>query len=529
MFKKLRFLPLVIAVIMLLVSCGSSNTGNTTPANSQAPAAQQNAPSTASQAPVAKSTKDTLIVAITSEPPNADPHNNTHLVSFFVQKQVYDTLIVQDENGEIVPNLAERWEIIDDTTVRFFLRDDVYFHNGDKLTAEDVRYNIQRATELPSSRSVFSAFDGEGTAVVDDLTIDIKTHEPYAPIFNYLASSRGDIASKRAIEEIGEESFGHEPVGTGPFVFDKWVSGDRLELVRNDNYWGHKPEYERMVVRFIPEAANRTIELETGGADIILNVAVNDKQRLLDNPQTGIVDGPAFRCIYFTFNQNYEPFNNLKFRQAVAHALDLEAIVESVWMDTGQVADGHLAPTVFAYKSIGVHEYNPEKAKALLAEAGFPNGTKIEMLVGQDRAFIDICEIAQNMLGQVGIEVELQILESAASTKMTSEGTYPFGLTSSSPGTGDPDHGLMIFPSNYTGALMLRDERFDDILTRGKATFESEARKEVYAELLQLNYDEVYTLPVCYTDLIYGIRSNVQGFRFEAGSRPDLKYVTFSE
>jgi peptide/nickel transport system substrate-binding protein len=129
------------------------------------------------------------------EPSNIDPHGNTELVAMTTQVQIFETLVKKDEDGNIVPCLAESWEQIDDVTIRFKLRDDVYFHNGDKLTAEDVVFSIQRATEKPSSASIFAAFDAEKHKVVDDLTVDVATKKPFAAVFNYLTSTRGAMSA----------------------------------------------------------------------------------------------------------------------------------------------------------------------------------------------------------------------------------------------------------------------------------------------------------------------------------------------
>ena len=236
--------------LTMLAGCGGGKAASSS-ANSAAAGAASTASTSATAAEAAQSgnIKDNVTVVLKGEPSNIDPHGNTELVAMETQVQIFETLVKKDENGEIVPCLAERWEQIDDCTTRFYLRDDVTFHNGEKLTADDVVYTIQRATEMPSSAAIFSAFDGENTKAVDDLTVDVVTKEPFAAVLNYLASTRGGIVCKKAVEEMGDDAFGRAPVGTGPFMFDNWVTGTSITLKRNDNYWGDKPAYSTLTLK----------------------------------------------------------------------------------------------------------------------------------------------------------------------------------------------------------------------------------------------------------------------------------------
>ena len=282
---------------------------------------------------------DTFVVAIRAEPSTLDPHNSTALANFAVQRVVYDNLVEQNADGAIQPALAERWEVMDDLTVRFYLRDGVFFTNGEKLTAEDVRYSLERATKQRGSASMFSAFDGEKTAVVDERTIDIKMKYPFAPIYNYLASSRGNIICKKAIEEMGADKYARNPVGTGPFILEKWISGDSLVLKANKSYWGQKPAYETLIYRVITEHANRSIELETGGVQAIFDVSDNDIPRLEKNPKIKVVQGPGYKFSYITMNMSIPPYDNIKVREALTISLNMPAIVKAVYQGGAKLAD----------------------------------------------------------------------------------------------------------------------------------------------------------------------------------------------
>ena len=171
------------------------------------------------------SVKDEVVAVLKAEPSNIDPHGNTELVAMTTQVQIFETLVKKNENGEIVPCLAKSWEQIDDTTFQFHLREGVKFHNGDTLTADDVVYTIARACTNPGSSSTFKTFDGEATHAIDELTVEIKLKTPDASIYDTLNSQRGGIVCKRAVEEQGEDAYGRNPVGTGPYKLSDWQSG----------------------------------------------------------------------------------------------------------------------------------------------------------------------------------------------------------------------------------------------------------------------------------------------------------------
>lgn len=471
--------------------------------------------------------KEDLLVAIRAEPATLDPHNSTALANFALQRVVYDTLVAQDENGSIIPCLAEKWEVIDEKTIRFYIRDDVYFSNGEKLTSEDVRYSLERSTLERGSASMFSAFDGENTEAIDELTIDIKVKYPFAPIYNYLASSRGDIINKKAMEEMGGEEYGRNPVGTGAFILKDWITGDSLVLERNENYWGDKPVYSKLVFRIITEQTNRAIELETGGVDIIYDVAFNDVDRLEKNENTKVIKGPGYKFSYITMNMSLKPYDDIRVREALIISLNMEDIVESVYQGSAKLADSLMAPTVFGYKKVGPYEYNPEKAKQLLKEAGYGDGLEVVLMTNEDRNFMDVAEIAQNMWKEIGIKTDTQIMEQATLLSKAADGEVTMGITNSTPTTGDPDHALMPWPSTYKSFLRIDNPKIDEFLEKGKSTYDTAAREKVYNEAMEYMWTQYNMIPICFTDSIYAARENVENLECHPGNTPNLAIVTF--
>lgn len=422
MKKTGKILALVISAALVLAGCQG---GKTKPAGSAGAALGQTEAKTRAGGDVAsgeRKMKDSLSVALKAEPGNIDPHGNTQLVSFAIQRELFNTLVQKDEDGTIVPELAASWEVMDDTTIRFHLRDDVYFHNGEKMTAEDVRFSIARAAKGKGSKTLFTNFDGENTTVVDEYTVDIKLKSPFAAALNYLASSRGDIISKKAVEEMGDEEFGRNPVGTGPFQFKEWNSGVSVVLERNEEYWGEKPAYSNLTFKFITEAANRAIELETGGVDVAYDISPNDVARMEENPACRIVQGQGYKFTYVTLNMQNEYLKDQKVREALTCAIDMESLVDAVYSKTAVAADSVMNPNIFGYVSIGKNEYDVERAKALLAEAGYPDGFPISMKTNDDKQFIAVLEIIQNMWKDIGVTGEIQSYEQATYLDMAKAG-----------------------------------------------------------------------------------------------------------
>ncbi len=514
--RRLRkILALTLCLAMLLTACSPG-------------AATSSASSSKSQAPSQATVKDTLNVAFRSEPPNLDPHNNQALYSFTLEQVIYDRLVDKTPKGDIVPMLATKWEVLNDTTIRFYLRNDVSFHNGEKLTAEDVKYTIARASVMPNSSPYFGTFDGDNTTVVDPYTIDIKLKTPFAPVFNYLAGSRGNIVCKKTMEAVGSDAYGRNPIGSGKFKFVKWTSGDRIELVRNDSYWGSKPTFKNLVARVIIEPSSRAIELETGGIDVAFAIDPSDKDRLKANKDTQIVSGPGYGISFLTFNSvKFEIFKNVKVREALTMALDIPSIVEVVYKGNATIADSMINSKISGYTRIGKLEYNPEKAKTLLKEAGFDFSQVLTITVNEDANGKDASEIIQNMWRAIGVNAKIESYDTATVSTKSSTGEMMLNFTQTSASTGDPDQAFALWTNQKT-AFVHREQSIMDLLAKGKSTYDTKERAKIYAELQQKCWDYHGIIPIANVDVIYGARANVKNLDPHPGSTPDLSLVTFS-
>lgn len=527
--KLTKVIALAIAIIMMLgaVAC----TGDEKPADATDGTTDPATRPQTEQEPdgnTPTSTKDTLTVAFRAEPTNLDPHNNGSLSSFAVERQIFDRLVDKDADGNIIPMLAKEWEVIDDTTIRFFLRDDVTFHNGEKLTAEDVVYTIQRAEVMSGSKAYMSAFDGAGTTLVDEYTVDVKTHKPFAAAFNYLASARGNIVCKKVAEAVGPDEYGRNPIGSGPFKFVSWTTGDRIVLIRNDAYWGDKPTYENLVCRFITEDNSRTIELETGGVDIALHIPGKDVEALNANPDTQAVVSTGYSYSYIALNtQDFDCFKDVRVRQALAMALDRDAIINIVWNGYAQKSDCDLPSNFMGYKPQTGREYDPAKAKALLEEAGFDfENTVITYSIPNNSDQRNLAEAAQNMWGAIGVKVEIESYEQATLSEKGLKGEIMMFSATESAASGDPDNAMYFYKDGTTGRSH-NDDHIRELIVKGCQTYDEAERTKIYNELVDYLWEHCGRILIAYNSVIYGIRSDVQNFNPDPGYVPNFATVTF--
>jgi peptide/nickel transport system substrate-binding protein len=220
--------------------------------------------------------KDTLVVAQGADAKSLDPHASNDQPSSRVSAQIYDGLVGVDENMEIVPALAETWEHPNDTETIFHLRKGVKFHNGEELKASDVKFTIDRMLNSPTVNHIIEAVDR--VEIIDDYTVKIVTKEPFGPLLHHLAHTASSILSEKAVTEAGKD-YGQSPVGTGPYAFVKWDSGDKIQLKANPDYYLGAPKVENVIFRNITEGTNRAIGLETEEVDIAYDIEPIDRKR----------------------------------------------------------------------------------------------------------------------------------------------------------------------------------------------------------------------------------------------------------
>jgi ABC-type transport system substrate-binding protein len=343
--------------------------------------------------------------------------------------QITEGLVERDINRNIIPGLATNWEVSDDGLVYTFqLRKGVEFHDGTDFNAQDVKWTFDQAIKPDTYSGGKWAPYIQGTEIVDDYTVKITLKGPWYDFINLLAFEEDlDILSQEAVEKWGEDYGYKAAVGTGPFMFDHWVRGEELTLVRNPDWWGagddDLPYLDQIVYRPVKEDSVKLIQLATKNVDLIFNVPFNDVSALQSDANITVASTPGGTIHFLAFVSNKPPFNDPKVRQAITMAIDKQAIVDSVFAGHAVVANGIFPPSLFVSKNDEVtYPYDPEKAKELLAEAGYgpDNPLKFLMLTSDATLYTDEAVLVQAQLKEVGVEVEILPLEKAALSTYTS-------------------------------------------------------------------------------------------------------------
>ena len=370
------------------------------------------------------SSKDSMIVVLDREPVSLDPVDVFVNVKSMVDSCIYDTLLKFDNDGNTVPCLAESWKQVDEITWEFTLRNDVYFHNGDPLTAQDVLFSLKRTQESSVTRTKASFMDLENTTAEGNV-ITLKLSKPYAFVEAQLAFPQFSIVSEKAVT-AGGDGYGRQPVGTGPYVFVSWTAGDRIELTRNDKYWGEKSILKNLTFRIITESASRTIELESGGVDLVLAISSNDADRIDENPDTQLITRSSNSLRYIGFNCQNGPLQDVRVRKALYHATDVPTLREILY---GLKTSGPAASCVpEGMKGLNLdlesYAYDPDLAKSLLVEAGYGDGLTIEFMYLANSTNNTLAELLQALWGMVGVELKLMPTESGALSTALNKGEH---------------------------------------------------------------------------------------------------------
>ena len=471
----------------------------------------------------------TLRVGTSVEPPTLDPQRDAGGPASQIQENIFETLVAFDNEMNLVPALAEEWEVSDDgLTYTFALRQGVRFHDGTPFDAEAVRFTFERAlgrVDEQASRYETLMTQLDEVEVVDQHTVAFHLSGTYAPFLNNMAHMGHAILSPDAVQ--GDGDFGRQPVGTGPFRFGSWRSGQQIELVRNDDYWREPARLDGVVMRFIPDASTRLVSLEAGELDVVLGVPEADFGRLSDTPGLRTNQADTLRTVFLWFNPSIAPFDDVAVRQAVVSAVDREGIAAAILEGLHRPATRPtFAPGVFGVsETVTPYEFDTEAAALILDQAGWePGPDGVRSKDGQRLEFTlyttqnrypkdgEIGAYLRSVFSQVlGADVDLGTFEweTYRNNIFARElGLFLFGAGVS---TGDLDYvATIIFhtSSNYNQVATPVEEE----IIEAQTITDPEERLALYAEIQEAIAQEYLWLPLYWQSELHASSDAVEGF-----------------
>ncbi|HEY9698538.1 MAG TPA: ABC transporter substrate-binding protein [Trichocoleus sp.] len=528
---RIALFGLAAVLTVTLANCGTPQSTTTSQANSPS-----GSPGSAA-----------IVFGSVGDPASLESGNIEDGYSVYVQHQVYDRLLdTEPGTTKLIPALATEWNGSDDgLTWTFKLRDGVKFHDGTDLNAQAVLANIDRWWNPDSPlgfrssgktyaiwKNLFGGFKGEPDSLVQDVkavdnsTVQFVLKQPFAAFPAAIASGYFGIASPDAIKKAGGEygTAGSTAVGTGPFTFKEWRIGDRVILDKNPDYWRQGyPKADQVIFRTIKEASGRLAELRAGSIDFTENLSPEQLKEIQGDPNLKEIRRPSFNVGYLALNPSYEPLAKKEVRQAIAMAIDRKQLTQAFWSGLA-VTDSHFTPPSmkeFQDANLGEYSFDPDKAKQMLAAAGYPNGFDLELwyMPINGTSFPTPKPIAEAWaaeLSSIGIRVKLNTKDWAAyladRQKAPGYQSFMLGWTGD---YGDPDN--FYYPHFGKGSTSdignWKSDRVFSLLDDARKESNESKRAGMYAEVDKILFGEALRIPIVHTEPLLAYRANLSGWQ----------------
>lgn len=502
-----RIAALVVLVSLVATGCG----GGTAPKNG-----------TGSESGGKKSE---AVVGLNADPVCLLPYDTNDNLSFGIEATIYEGLVGFDRNMKIVPQLAERWDVSPDAkTYTFYLNPKAKFADGTPVTAEAVKQSFEWLLD-PSHKlkrySLYSVIDR--VEAVDEHTVRFILKQPFGAMLATFAHPAGKVIEPSALAKGKDYLCRHPEGGTGPFVFKEWQQGDHVTVTRNANYWdpSNGAGVDSIRFRFIPEAGTLVAGLKTGEIDVVSPLPGDQAVQLKKSNEIDVVAAPSIYSFYMAMNVTKKPFNDPRVRQALNYAVDREALRNVVLRGFADEIHSPIAPQVQFAINAGTYTRDVAKAKALLAQAGYPNGFSATVWVSNDTERIRLAVALQQQLAEVGVKLNVVPLESAAMSDMIWNSTRETSklelyLGGWSPSTGDADWGLRPLlatesapPSGYNVGFYSNPE-VDRLLHDALNTADDSRRAQDYAQAQRLIWQDAPWVFLYVPQNVWATRANVQ-------------------
>lgn len=512
-----------------------------------------------------------FILSVGNDVVSLDPHGSNDLYSDQVRNTIYEGLVTQNEALEIAPLLANEWEQVDDTTWRFDLEEGVTFHDGSEFNAEVVKANFDRVLDPAVASPRLNIFEMvEEVNVIDEHQVEIVTSYPFAPLLAHLTHDGGGMISKEvidedyqnALEEAGLEMSLEEfyelratggteyedaaediseylhtvveqkPTGTGYLQFEERTPGENTVLARYDEYWQEPAKLDTVTFKVVSETGSRIAELETGESHMISGFEPSSMSRIENNEDTHMYTFYNIAMEYIGFNTQKEPLDDKRVRQAITHIFDKEEVINGIYSGTGRTLEGPLQPEVLGYdEDIEGLGYDVERARELMAEAGYEDGFEISIITNDAPERVDLAVYLQEALREINVSATVDQFEWGAYLEAASTGDHDIFILGWPNATGDPDHGLWpLYHSSMMGnqgnRFFFENEALDDLLEEGRRETDTETREEIYREAQELLIDESPSIFMRQAESMNAYRDEVEGLVIDTYNKPDFRNVT---
>ncbi len=469
--------------------------------------------------------KESVVVGIKAQITSMDVQSVSNVAHNIPYKLTHATLVTMNlDTGEILPDLAESWEWIDDVTIEFKLREDAKFHNGEPVTAQDVVFTFERGREgIASANKMKPATE---VTAVDDHTVRMVLNAPNVDWLDTISLPVFSVLSEKALAEDPEKGY---EIGAGPYVVKEFVSKDYLALTRFEDYMDGPVPTRNLTLRYIPEASARLIALQTGEIDLCQDPDTIELDTVRSDPNLTLVEFPGTTCQFFGFNCKDEVTGNKKLRQAIACAVNKQDIMDVTINGYGTIASSFWGPTQYGYiDNFETWPYDLDMAKELMKEAGLENGVDLEITVSSGARVVS-AEVLQAQLKEIGVNIIINEVDSAALTSITNEARHQglvYGLGFNTAG----DEVRRVYgDGSSTNRSHYHNDRVIELMDLAVQEFDDAKRKEYYKEIQEIAKDDIPVIPLYYEQNFWGVNKNTGGVTWYGNSNVDLSTVYVTE
>lgn len=496
--KKLGLL--IVALMIVLSGCtgsgGSAGSNGTTGTESK-PTGQK---------------KDALVVGQDTDAGTLDPQKQGKMPDMNILINMFDTLVTRDAENKLAPSLATEWKALNDTTWQFKLRQNVKFQDGEPFNADVVKYSIERLKNPDTKSPIVELNSVKEITVIDPNTVNIVTDGPDPILPNKLTLFGGVMVPPNYIKEKGDDNFAKNPIGTGPFKFVSWQKDNQVVMEANPDYWQGAPKLKKLTFKIIPNAADMVAALKTGEIDIAASgVTADVADQLKGSSDIDVVGSPWIRTFYVSLDAMQNgPLAKKEVRQALNYAVDVKTIIDSVLGGHASRVATLIPKQNFGYdSSVTPYEYNPDKAKQLLAQAGYPQGFSIQFDAGNLDS--NIVQIISDMLGKVGVKVQTNLVDSKTlSANIAAKKVAPLYYIGNTGWTMDAMSNLQSYVKSDRRYNRWKNNDADKLVDDEEKSLNPQDRQAAFTKLQQILKDEAPFIYLYQLDNLYGIRKNVQ-------------------